>query len=94
MRRTPLAASGHGYLAWLAPLVALALAAACGLARRASVARRRTRRRALAWLGASASLLAIYVVQETIEASPPGARGCSTTAAGSPRRSRVARRRR
>jgi hypothetical protein len=61
------AVSGHGYLAWLAPLVALALAAACGvwLAR---IGRHDARRApALTWLGASASLLLTYVVQETAE---------------------------
>src|SRR4051812_22722563 len=58
---------GHAYLVWLAPLVALALAAACGvwLARvgRDGAAPRPT----LTWLGASASLALAYVTQETIE---------------------------
>jgi hypothetical protein len=59
--------SGHGYLAWLAPLVALALAAACG-AWLGRIGRDDGRRRpALTWLGASASLLLTYVVQETAE---------------------------
>jgi len=67
------AVSGHGYLAWLAPLVALALAAGCGawLSRigRGDGHHRRT----LTWLGATASLLVTYTAQETIEAlAAPG----------------------
>jgi len=59
---------GHAYLAWLVPLVALTLAAGCGvwlarIGRGAAVGRP-----GLTWLGASASLAAVYVVQETIEA--------------------------
>ena len=63
---------GHAYLAWLAPLVALALAAACG-ARLARIGRGPApARTGLTWLGASAALAGAYVVQETIEgfASP------------------------
>jgi hypothetical protein len=62
------AVGGHGYLTWLAPLLALALAGACGVwvARvgRSTGARPRT---TLTWLGASASLVATYAIQETIE---------------------------
>ena len=58
---------GHGYLAFVAPLVALALAAACG-AWLARIGRGSTHARpALTWLGASAALAGTYVVQETIE---------------------------
>jgi hypothetical protein len=58
---------GHGYLAWVAPLVAIALAVACG-AWLARLGRKGdSPRSALTWLGSSASLVAIYVVQETIE---------------------------
>ena len=62
------AVGGHGYLDWLAPLLALALAASCGvwLARLGRVAGVQPRP-ALTWLGASAALIATYVVQETIE---------------------------
>jgi hypothetical protein len=61
------AAAGHGYLAWVAPLVALALAAACG-AWLARVGRSSSPARpAVTWLGASSALAATYVVQETIE---------------------------
>jgi hypothetical protein len=70
------AVGGHGYLTWLAPLVALTLAAACGvwLAR---IGRGSDRAadggRGLTWLGASASLLLTYVAQETVEAlAAPG----------------------
>jgi hypothetical protein len=62
------AVGGHSYLDWAAPLVALVLAAVCGvwLARvgRATGAQSRS---ALTWLGASTVLIATYVVQETIE---------------------------
>jgi hypothetical protein len=62
------AVGGHGYLNWLAPLLALALATSCGvwLARMGRSAGARPRP-ALTWLGASASLVATYAVQETIE---------------------------
>jgi hypothetical protein len=68
------AVGGHGYLNWLTPLLAVALAASCGvwLARvgRASGTQPRP---ALTWLGASASLVATYAVQETIESlTSPG----------------------
>ena len=66
------AVGGHAYLAWLAPLVALALAAACG-AWLARIGRGPApARTGLTWLGASAALAGTYVVQETIEglASP------------------------
>src|SRR4051812_39360704 len=61
------AVGGHGYLLWVAPIVALVLAALCGawlarIGRSAGPARP-----ALTWLGASASLAATYMVQETIE---------------------------
>jgi len=61
------AVAGHGYLAWLAPLVALAMAAAGGvwLARIGRAAG--APRPALTWLGASATLAATYAVQETVE---------------------------
>ena len=63
----PAAVGGHGYLAVVAPLIAVALAVSCGLwlARvgRATGAPART----LTWLGASASLLLAYAVQETVE---------------------------
>ena len=68
------AVSGHGYLAWVAPLIAIALAAACGgwLARLGR-ATGGTPRPALTWLGASGTLVATYVVQETVEGlSSPG----------------------
>jgi hypothetical protein len=62
------AVGGHGYLDWPAPLLAIALAAACGvwLARVGRSAGAQPRP-ALTWLGASASLVATYSVQETIE---------------------------
>jgi hypothetical protein len=67
------AVGGHGYLAWAAPLLALVMAAACGvwLARVGRSPGGRVRP-ALTWLGASAALVATYVAQETIEgfASP------------------------
>jgi hypothetical protein len=67
------AVDGHGYLAVVAPVVALALAAACGawlarLGRSTSPACP-----ALTWLGASTALAGTYVVQETIESlTSPG----------------------
>src|SRR4051794_26472379 len=66
----PAAGGGHGYLAVAAPLVALVLALACGvwLARIGRAAATAAGRRSLTWLGASASLLGVYVVQETLEA--------------------------
>jgi len=68
----PAATSGHGYLAWLAPLVALALAVGCGMWL-ARIGRHRAASPALTWLNASASLAGVYVVQETIEAlTTPG----------------------
>jgi hypothetical protein len=68
------AVGGHGYLAWLAPLVALALAAACGVwLARIGRARAAEAGRGLTWLGATASLLLTYVAQETVEAlAAPG----------------------
>jgi hypothetical protein len=64
----PAAVGGHGYLAFVAPLVAVALAIACGVwlahVGRGSSAPART----LTWLRASAALLGVYVVQETVEA--------------------------
>jgi hypothetical protein len=61
------AAGGHGYLIFVAPLIAVALALACGVwlarvGRDAAYARG-----TLTWLGASASLIGVYLVQETIE---------------------------
>jgi hypothetical protein len=67
------AVGGHGYLNWLAPLLAVALAASCGAwLARVGRARGGQSRPALTWLGASASLIATYAIQETIEglASP------------------------
>jgi hypothetical protein len=66
----PDAVGGHGYLVVAAPLVALALALACGiwLARIGHASTPPARRRRLTWLGASAALLGVYVVQETFEA--------------------------
>jgi hypothetical protein len=66
----PGAVGGHGYLVVAAPLVALVLALACGvwLARIGRAATTPAGRRTLTWLGASASLLGVYVVQETLEA--------------------------
>jgi len=59
---------GHGYLNWLTPLLAVALAASCGVwlahVGRSAGARPRP---ALTWLGASAALVATYAVQETVE---------------------------
>src|SRR5512139_3019868 len=61
------AVSGHGYLAWLAPLIALMLAAGFGVWL-AHIGRRDAGRGAsLTWLGASVALLATYAVQETVE---------------------------
>lgn len=65
------AVSGHGYIAWLAPLVALALAAAFG-AWIGRLGRDGAHRPTLTWFGASASLLATYVAQETLEALVAG----------------------
>jgi hypothetical protein len=66
----PEAVGGHGYLVVAAPLVALVLALACGvwLARIGRAATTPAARRRLTWLGASAALLGVYVVQETLEA--------------------------
>ena len=61
------ATAGHGYLAWLAPLVALALAGGCG-AWLARIGRRDGTAPALTWLGSTTSLAAVYLAQETIEA--------------------------
>jgi hypothetical protein len=62
------AVGGHGYLNWLAPLLAVALAASCGVwLARAGRSAGAQPRPALTWLGASASLVATYAVQETIE---------------------------
>jgi hypothetical protein len=74
----PAATSGHGYLAWLAPLVALALAIGCGvwLSR---IGRRDGSGQTLSWLDSIGSLAAVYVVQETIEAlTTPGHPGLLT----------------
>jgi hypothetical protein len=74
------AVGGHDYLDWLAPLLALALAAACGvwLARVGRAAGRQPGP-ALTWLGASAALVATYVAQETIEGlTSPGHPGLLT----------------
>ena len=68
------AVGGHGYLNWAAPIVALALAAACG-AGLARIGRSASLRPGLTWLGASSALVATYLVQETIE---------SLTSAGHP----------
>jgi hypothetical protein len=63
----PAAVGGHGYLTLAAPLVAILLAVSCGvwLARigRVTGAPART----LTWLGASATLLCAYAVQEIVE---------------------------
>ena len=67
------AVGGHGYLAVVAPLVALAFAAACGtwVARvgRTSAPDVRGPR---TWLAASAALVAVFAVQETVEAIAAG----------------------
>ena len=64
---------GHGYLAFVAPLVALALAGACGVWLARMGRGRVSARPALTWLGASTSLIATYVAQETIESlTSPG----------------------
>src|SRR5919107_1247373 len=55
------AVGGHGYLAWGAPLLALLIAAACGAWLAPGG------RFGAAWIGATCSLLATYVLQETIE---------------------------
>lgn len=59
--------AGHGYLAWLAPLVALILAAACGAWLGRLGRSDRGPGATVTWLGASVSLALIYSVQETIE---------------------------
>ena len=62
------AVGGHGYLDWLAPLLALGLAASCGVwLARVGRSGGTQPRPALTWLGASASLVATYAAQETIE---------------------------
>lgn len=63
------AVGGHGYLVVVAPLVAIALALGCGvwLARIGRAATTRAAHGGLTWMGASASLLLVYVVQETLE---------------------------
>jgi hypothetical protein len=60
---------GHGYLAWAAPLLALLIAAACGawLARVGRSGASAPRRFGVTWIGAAGSLLATYVLQETVE---------------------------
>ncbi|MEA2443181.1 MAG: hypothetical protein QOJ12_473 [Thermoleophilales bacterium] len=66
----PGAVGGHGYLAVVAPLVALLLALACGiwLARIGRAVTTPAGRGTLTWFGASVALLGVYVVQETLEA--------------------------
>ncbi len=64
---------GHGYLAVVAPLVALVLAIACGawvvrLGRAAAPATRGP----LTWMAATGALVAVFVVQETVEALVAG----------------------
>ena len=67
------AAPAHGYLAWLAPLAALALAIACGVWLAGLGRRSASHARTLTWIGASGALLATYAMQETIEAlATPG----------------------
>jgi hypothetical protein len=66
------ATAGHDYLAWVAPLVALGLAVACG-AWLARIGRRDGSAPTVTWLGATLSLAGTYGVQETIEAlTAPG----------------------
>jgi hypothetical protein len=73
-----IASQGHAYLAWLLPLVVLALAAAGGalitrLARAGASDAARSWAFRRVWLGATTSLLAIYSIQESIEgALAPG----------------------
>ena len=66
-----LAAQGHSYLPWLAPLVATFVAVACGgflatlaAPRREAPDRMRTGR---VWMAASGALTGIYLLQETLE---------------------------
>jgi hypothetical protein len=70
----PGAVSGHGYLTIVSPLVAIVLALACGiwLARIGRAVPTAPARGTLTWLGASCSLVGVYVVQETIEALAAG----------------------
>ena len=69
----PAAVGGHGYLAIVAPLVAIALAAACG-AWIASVGRAAgpRARASLTWAGATGVVLAVFTVQESLEALTAG----------------------
>jgi hypothetical protein len=62
------AVGGHGYLAVVAPLVAVALAVACGgwLVRIGRAAAPATRG-PLTWFAAATALLAIFVAQEAVE---------------------------
>jgi hypothetical protein len=64
------AAEGHGYLVPVTPVLAglLLLAFAAALARVARGAADRAPRLTTVWAGASASLLAVYCAQESIEA--------------------------
>src|SRR5829696_545934 len=64
--------AGHAYLAWLAPLVGLALAGGLG-AWLSRIGRRGGAGPVLTWGEASLSLGAVYLVQETLEAlTAPG----------------------
>ena len=69
----PAAVGGHGYLAVVAPLDAIVLAAACG-AWIANVGRtaRPAARASLTWAGATGVLLAVFTVQESLEALTAG----------------------
>lgn len=67
-----LAAQGHSYLAWVGPLVAAVIAVACGVFIASLAAGHRDREPARmtavrVWALASASLTAIYLIQETLE---------------------------
>lgn len=73
-----IASQGHGYLTWIMPLIVLALAVAGGalvarLARAGASDAARSWAFRRGWFGATASLLSIYSVQESIEgALSPG----------------------
>ena len=66
-----LAAQGHGYLTWIAPLVAILVAVASGgfVATLAAPCREVSNRvrTGRVWIAASGALTAIYLLQETLE---------------------------